>query len=186
MAYLTPDGPRAVESESTSGGRAAGALGGGPRHAGRRVRAGAHGAPRRGGVVHGPLARRPADAETGSRRTRRDDLDTRVLLDVPVDPADVPAVAWDAQWETGSTVLVTWAVTHGPAGEVSRGRRSSRPGAPRPPATAGSCRATSGYRSAPWPTRAADQQAGERGPPTARPSGCQARPDVAGGAARAG
>ena len=38
---------------------------------------------------------------------------------MPVDLADVPAVAWDAQWEFGSTVLVTWAVTHGPAGNVS-------------------------------------------------------------------
>ena len=48
-----------------------------------------------------------------------DDLDRRVRLDVAVDPADVAAVAWDAQWESGSTVLVTWAVTHGPAGEVT-------------------------------------------------------------------
>ena len=47
-----------------------------------------------------------------------DDLGRRVRLDVPVAPADVPAVAWDAQWESGTTVLVTWAVTHGPAGEV--------------------------------------------------------------------
>jgi hypothetical protein len=48
-----------------------------------------------------------------------DDLGSRVRLDVPVRPADVPAVAWDAQWESGSTVLVTWAVTHGPDGQVS-------------------------------------------------------------------
>lgn len=48
-----------------------------------------------------------------------DDLDARELLAVPVDPADVPAVAWDAQWESGSTVLVTWAVTTGPAGYVT-------------------------------------------------------------------
>ena len=48
-----------------------------------------------------------------------EDLGTQVLLDVPVDPADVPAVAWDAQWESGSTVLVTWAVTHGPDGFVT-------------------------------------------------------------------
>ena len=48
-----------------------------------------------------------------------DDLDSPVPLDVPVDPADVPAVAWDAQWESGSTVLVTSAVTVGPKGEVS-------------------------------------------------------------------
>ena len=48
-----------------------------------------------------------------------DGLDRPVPLDLPVDPADVPAVAWDAQWESGSTVLVTWAVTHGPDGEVS-------------------------------------------------------------------
>ena len=46
-------------------------------------------------------------------------LGTQVLLDVPVDPADVPAVAWDAQWESDSTVLVTSAVTVGPKGEVS-------------------------------------------------------------------
>ncbi len=48
-----------------------------------------------------------------------DGLDRQVPLDVPVDPAEVRAVAWDAQWESGSTVLVAWAVTHGPDGEVS-------------------------------------------------------------------
>ncbi len=48
-----------------------------------------------------------------------DDLDSPVPLVLPVDPADVAAVAWDAQWETGSTVLVTSAVTVGPKGEVS-------------------------------------------------------------------
>jgi hypothetical protein len=48
-----------------------------------------------------------------------EDLGTRVPLDVPVDPADVPAVAWDAQWESGSTVLLTEAVTTGRAGAVS-------------------------------------------------------------------
>lgn len=46
------------------------------------------------------------------------DLRTTVPLDVPVDPTDVPQVAWDAQWESESTVLLTWAVTEGPNGEV--------------------------------------------------------------------
>ena len=46
------------------------------------------------------------------------DLGTTVPLKVPVTPTDVPRVAWDAQWESGSTVLVTWAVTEGPNGEV--------------------------------------------------------------------
>jgi hypothetical protein len=47
------------------------------------------------------------------------DLDSPVLLDVPIDPTDAPQVAWDAQWESESTVLLTWAVTEGPNGEVS-------------------------------------------------------------------
>ena len=58
-------------------------------------------------------------AREGFTAHRADDLDRRVRLDVAVDPADVAAVAWDAQWESGSTVLVTWAVTHGPAGYVT-------------------------------------------------------------------
>jgi hypothetical protein len=47
------------------------------------------------------------------------DLGATVRLEMPVDPADVPQVAWDAQWESESTVLLTWAVTEGPNGEVS-------------------------------------------------------------------
>ncbi len=47
------------------------------------------------------------------------DLEATVPLEVPVDPADVPQAAWDAQWESESTVLLSWAVTEGPNGEVS-------------------------------------------------------------------
>ncbi|MDF3046774.1 MAG: hypothetical protein K0R30_3002 [Ornithinibacter sp.] len=58
----------------------------------------------------------------GFRAHPADNLRSSVVLDVPVDPADVPQVVWDAQWESSASVLVTSAVTSngavGPDGSV--------------------------------------------------------------------